>query len=38
MLSFEDKSKPELQQLVEEFSAKVRKLGVDLTMPDLPED
>ena len=38
MLSFEDKSKLELQQLVEEFSTRARKLGVDITMPELPEE
>ena len=38
MLSFEDKNKFELQRLVEEFSARARKLGVDIRIPDLPED
>ena len=38
MLSFEDKNKLELQALMEEFSTRARKLGVDLSMPDLPED
>ncbi len=37
ILSFEDKNQLELQQLVEEFSARARQIGVDLTMPDLPE-
>jgi len=38
MLSFEDKNQFELQQLMEEFSARARQIGVDLTMPDLPEE
>ncbi len=38
MLSFEDKNQLELQQLMEEFSARARQIGVDLTIPDLPED
>jgi serine/threonine protein kinase len=38
MLSFEDKDQIKLQQLMEEFSARARQIGVDLTMPDLPED
>ena len=37
-LSFEDKNKLELKKLMEEFSDRAGKLGVDLTMPDLPED
>ena len=38
MLSFEDKNKLELQVLMEEFSTRARKLGVEFSMPDLPED
>jgi len=38
ILSFEDKNKLALQQLVKEFSAKVRKLDVDLKVSELPED
>ena len=38
LLSFEDKNKLELQALMEEFSTRARKLGVDLRLFDLPED
>ncbi len=37
ILSFEDKNQLEPQQLMEEFSARARQIGLDLTMPDLPE-
>jgi hypothetical protein len=38
MLSFEDKDQFKLQQLMEEFSAKARQIGVKLTIPDPPEE
>ena len=38
MLSFEDKDQIKLQQLMEEFSVRARQIGVDITMPELPED
>ena len=38
MLSFEDKDQTKLQQRMEEFSVRAHQIGVDLTMPDLPEE
>ncbi len=37
-LSFDDKNKFALQQLMDEFCARARQIGVDLTIRDLPEE